>query len=259
MEKSLPVSKHVRRGQLGIYALSILFMAWDLFVKPYIHVLDVFNWFSPFVLPITFPLLCIGCLLALKSARLGAHGVLVVSAISLVFYLLVGFVNLIGYRYDSFDILRFYLPRIFTFGAVLIYSSKIVQVPAEQAELSIPILFFKLPWTSEIQRYVILAFIIMFSILSIQWLYPRATCAMIGGRWIRDGMFGQAQYCLHAYPDAGKECQSSEDCMGRCLAETNSSGVITVIPTAGVCAPDNGAFGCFAIFENQEISGYCID
>jgi len=156
MEESLPVPKHERRWQISIYVISILFMAWDLFVKPYIHVLNVFNSFSPFVLPITFPLLCIGCLVALKAPRLGARGVIVVSAISLVFYLIVGFINLISYQYDSFDMLRFYLSRIFTFGVALVYSYRIVQSPAEQAELSIPIFLFKLRWTAKRQRYILL-------------------------------------------------------------------------------------------------------
>ena len=97
-----------------------------------------------------------------------------------------------------------------------------------------------------------------FVILGTQWLYPRASCAVIGGKWTRGGIFGQ-QYCLHSYPDAGKACQSSEDCMGACLAETTSLDETTVIPTAGVCAPTNQIFGCFNYFENQEIDSVCVD
>jgi hypothetical protein len=259
MEKSLPTAKYERRWQLGIYGIAILFMVWDLLFQPSNNVLDDFESYSPYFLYITIHLLSISWFLVLKSPRLGAHSAVVSSTISLVSYLIIGFINLVSYQYYALDILRFYLLRIFASGAVLIYSHKILQSPSGSAELSIPIFFFNLHWTPKTQRYVVLAFIMALGILGIQWLYPRASCAVIGGRWTRDGILGQAQYCLHSYPDAGTACQSSEDCMGRCLAETNSSGVISIIPTAGVCAPDNRVFGCFEIFENQEISLVCID
>ena len=259
MEKSLPVPKHERRWQLSIYAMAILLMMWDLWLTPLNRIFADFKSFSPFFLYITFPLLSIGWLVALKSPRLAARSAVVASSISLMAYLIIGFINLLHYQSYALEILRFYLSRIFSFGVVLIYSYKILQSPTEQAELFIPVLFFKLRWTPKIQKYVVSAFVIIFSILGIQWLYPRASCAVIGGRWIRDGILGQAQYCLHSYPDAGKACQSSEDCLGRCLADTNSSSVITGVPTTGVCAPNNRVFGCFEIFDHQEITLLCID
>ena len=265
MEKSLPTPKHERRWQLVIYTITILFMVWDVLLILFTLIthsyapngpFDDFTSYGPYFLFITFPLLSISWLLALKSPRLGARSAGIASMISLLSYLTIGVVNLLDFQYHAEEIFRFYLPRIFASGAVLIYSHKILQ---SQTELLIPVLFFKMRWTSKMQQYVVAAFILMFGVLGIQWLYPRASCAVIGGSWVRDGMAGQAQYCLHSYPDTGNPCQTSEDCMGRCLAATNSSSEITGIPTAGVCAPDNRVFGCFEIFENQEINLLCID
>ena len=263
MEESSLVLKHTSRWQLGIYTIGSLFLARDLFFEHYdygfTYITVLFDVCKPYFLFLAFSLLTISLFLTMISPRLGARTAIAATSISFVFYLSMWVINLVGGPYYYIDVIRFYLPPIFWLGATFIYSQKILQSSAEQVELFIPMLFFKLRWTPKVQKYVVSAFIIVFGILGIQWLYPRASCAVIGGRWVHDGMFGQAQYCLHSYPDAGKACQSSENCMGRCLAETNSSGVITVVPTAGVCAPDNGAFGCFYIFQNQEISGYCID
>lgn len=259
MEKSLPTPKSERRWQLSIYGITILLMVWDLLFTLLTDPSGIFNDFKSYgryFLFITFPLLSISWFLVLKSPRLGTRTAITASTISLLSYLIIGFINLLNYQYYTLDLLRFYLLRIFFSGAVLISSHKILQPPTE---LLIPVLFFKLRWTPRIQRYVVFVFILILGLLGSQWLYPRASCTLIRGRWIRDGIAGQAQYCLHSYPDAGKPCQSSEDCMGRCLVETNSSGVVPAIPTAGVCAPDNRAFGCFFFFEQQKISGECVD
>jgi hypothetical protein len=263
MEESSVGLKHKRRWQFGIYTISSLFLARDLFSEHYgygfTYITGLFDVCKPYFLLLALPLLSISLFLAVRSPRLGARTAIAATSISFVFYLSMWIINLVAGPYFYVEVIRFYLPPIFLLGATFIYSHKILQSSTEQIELLIPMLFFKLRWTPKMQKYVISAFILVFGILGIQWFYPRASCAAIGGRWVYDGIFGQAQYCLHGYPDAGKACQSSEDCMGRCLAETNSSDVVTVIPTAGVCAPSNQVFGCFYIFENQEISGYCID
>jgi len=263
MEASSPDLKHERRWQLGIYAISVLFIARDLFFKHYdygfTYITDLFDAYSPYFLSVAFPLLSISWFVAVISPRLGARIAIAAAGISFVFYVGICVINLVGGPYYFSDVIRFYLPRIFLVGATFIYSYKILQSPSEQTGFTIPVFFFKLRWTPRRQRYILLAFLMAFGLLGIQWLYPRASCATKGGQWVRDGIFGQAQYCLHSYPDAGKACQSSDDCMGRCLVETNSSGIVPAIPTAGVCAPDNRVFGCFSFFEHQRIDGACID
>ncbi len=41
-------------------------------------------------------------------------------------------------------------------------------------------------------------------------LQQRSLCEKSGGRWVHDGMFGQAQYCQYTYADGGKPCRSSK-------------------------------------------------
>lgn len=263
MENSLPVPKHQRRWQLAIYAISILFLARDVFFEHhdwgFTYITDLFDVFRPYFLFVAFPLLSISWFLALLFPRLGARLAIIAASISFVFYLGICIINLVNGPYFDFDVLRFYLPRIFLVGATFIYSYNILQSLSEQAGFPISIFSFKWRWTAKRQRYILLAFVMAFGILGIQWLYPRASCAMIGGRWVRDGIFGQAQYCFHSYPDAGKVCQSSDDCMGSCRVEIDSLSGTTVMPTAGVCASNNSGFGCFTYFEKQEIYSWCAD
>lgn len=263
MENALSVPKHERRWQLALYAISILFLVRDVFFDHYdwgfTYITEFFDSFRAYFLFVALPLLSISWFLTLTSPRLGARVATVAAGISFVFYFGICVINLVNGPYFYFDVLRFYLPRIFLVGATFVYSYQILQSPAEQAGFPLPIFFFKVRWTAKRQGYVVLAFAIAFGVLGVQWLYPRASCAAIGGKWVRDGGFGQAQYCLQSYPDAGKACQSSDDCMGACIVETNSSGVASPLPTAGVCASDNRAFGCFFFFEHQEITGVCVD
>ena len=263
MEETSLVLKHKRRWQLGIYAISNLFLARDLFSDHYgygfTYITDLFDLCKPYFLFLAFPLLSISLFLAMVSPHLGARTAIISTGISFVFYLCMWVINLVIGPYHYIEVIRFYLPPIFLFGAAFIYSHKILQSSAKQVELLVPMLFFKLRWTPKVQKYVVSAFIIVFGILGIQWFYPRASCTVIGGRWVHDGILGQAQYCLHSYPDAGKACQSSDDCMGSCLANIISSGETKVVLPAGKCAPDNRIFGCFEIFENQEIQTFCVD
>jgi hypothetical protein len=263
MENSLPVPKHERRWQFAIYTISILFMARDVFSLHHdwgsAYITDLFDAYRPYFLFVAFPLLCISWFVVLLSPRLGARMAIIAASISFMFYLGICVINLVNGPYYYFDVSRFYLPRIFLIGAAFIYSYKILQSPSEQAGFPVSIFFFKLRWTARRQRYILLAFVMAFGIVGIQWLYPRASCAMIGGRWVRDGMFGQAQYCFHSYPDAGKACHSSDDCMGRCLVDIDSSNATGAMPTAGVCAPDNRGYGCFSYFGDEAKYSGCVD
>jgi hypothetical protein len=94
------------------------------------------------------------------------------------------------------------------------------------------------------------------------WLAPRVTCAMSGGQWIRDGIFGQAQYCLQSYSDGGAPCTQSSDCQGACMLDgpisQSALNSVNSSPLQGSCKRNNGRFGCFTYIE-RPTEGWCID
>jgi hypothetical protein len=113
-------------------------------------------------------------------------------------------------------------------------------------------------WGSFKRKIISITFALALFFIGIWQVYPRVSCAVSGGRWIRDGILGQAQYCLRSYPDAGKACQSSNDCEGACILE-NYHSTSQPVPTAGVCAPDNKQFGCFDYLEYPNVLSVCAD
>jgi hypothetical protein len=115
-------------------------------------------------------------------------------------------------------------------------------------------------------RHVLVPFLLWLALVlvvawGLWWLYPRISCASSGGRWVRDGIFGQAQYCRHNYSDAGKACTRSADCEGGCMLDGPISLgdlAAATAPPLGYCQRDNGMFGCFTYIERPS-EGICID
>lgn len=258
-EKNSPFPKKENLWQLSLYAICLLFTMWDIIAQSYHLYFDGFFSYSAFFLRLAIPLLCISLVLSMKSSRWAARCALITATLSLAFYLGIGFTHIPDYPYDIFDISRFYFPRILSFGVALVYSQRILQTPNEQMENLIPIFFFKIHWTPKKQKYLIVALVILTSILCVEWLYPRASCVITKGTWIRNGgILGQAQYCLYSYPDAGKTCKSSADCIGACVLE-DYSPYLQPVPSEGVCASNNDGFGCIDYFEYPNVFSVCTD
>lgn len=71
------------------------------------------------------------------------------------------------------------------------------------------------------------------------------TCEKQGGNWI----VGSAEYgsrCIMPYPDAGKECTSSDQCEGLCV-----TNVISQMGKKGECQKDNDSQGCWNAIESE--------
>ena len=74
-----------------------------------------------------------------------------------------------------------------------------------------------------IHRKIVLIALIVLFILSApglswrtSWFFKSKVCAMNGGTLARAGMAGKP-VCVHPYPDGGKPCSSSEECIGGCV------------------------------------------
>jgi hypothetical protein len=81
------------------------------------------------------------------------------------------------------------------------------------------------------------------------WAYPRVTCLVNGGSWVRGGILGQATYCHFTYSDGGKSCQSSDECLGGCVV----SDLVSEVPEKGTCKRTSNPFGCYGFIENPEL------
>ncbi len=66
----------------------------------------------------------------------------------------------------------------------------------------------------------------------------RATCEADGGRFAKGGLAGTL-VCYHTPPDAGKSCETANDCTTECLARTLT------------CAPVTPLFGCNDIIDSS--------
>lgn len=103
---------------------------------------------------------------------------------------------------------------------------------------------------------IILIFLFILLVICVVWLYPRTSCAISGGEWEPVGL-AQEPACIYTYPDAGKACHSSEECMGACVIyDSPIQGQPT--PSEGVCKTTNNPFVCYAPIENPETYG-CSD
>lgn len=63
-------------------------------------------------------------------------------------------------------------------------------------------------------------------------------CTRTGGRMVRAGL-SSAMTCIHETTDSGKQCRTSVECQGDCLARS------------GTCAPVRPLFGCNDILMND--------
>ena len=75
----------------------------------------------------------------------------------------------------------------------------------------------------------------------------RIDCERRGGSFAPGGVSGGLT-CFTTPPDAGRQCQTSDDCTGACLARS------------GTCAPITPLFGCHEILDAAGVrSRICID
>ena len=114
--------------------------------------------------------------------------------------------------------------------------------------------FKKLSIPRKIVMIALIALLILCSPLlynRVTWLYNSKVCSMNGGEWIPVGL-AQEPACIYTYPDAGKACHSSEECMGACVIyDPPIQG--QPMPSVGVCKTTNDPFGCYAPIEHPEI------
>ena len=85
----------------------------------------------------------------------------------------------------------------------------------------------------------------------------RKRCEEAGGRVQRAGLRGVYQ-CVQTYPDAGKVCRDSKDCLGDC--RTMDSAAIGR-PGTGTCQEVDVPFGCYALVRDGVVDGgmLCVD
>ena len=82
------------------------------------------------------------------------------------------------------------------------------------------------------------------------WLIRSKVCDMNGGELSRAGMAGRP-VCIRSYPDGGKPCTSSKECLGGCVIyEPPIQAQPT--PSVGVCRYSSPSFGCDAPIENPD-------
>jgi hypothetical protein len=93
----------------------------------------------------------------------------------------------------------------------------------------------------------------------------RAACEALGGKWGRIGLNPREQCNLPA-TDAGRECSSSSECEGLCLAEGYSWDELSdamrenkIIQTAGKCSAWRIVVGCVPMVEDGLLRPICID
>ena len=72
-------------------------------------------------------------------------------------------------------------------------------------------------------------------------------CTAKGGAFSEQGMLGCYQ-CVVTYSDAGKACQDSSDCQGKCK-NTGEFVDANAKTQSGQCASDSSPFGCYQTIE----------
>ncbi len=87
----------------------------------------------------------------------------------------------------------------------------------------------------------------------------RADCEAAGGTVERRGRLG-AEHCVQPYPDAGENCASTSDCLGRCELSEDLADPIPGTSAEGVCQATTSRFGCMTLVEGGKIEAtLCID
>lgn len=83
-------------------------------------------------------------------------------------------------------------------------------------------------------------------------------CTAKGGAFLQQGRLGCYQ-CLVTYTDAGKACQDSTDCQGKCK-NTGEFIAANVKTQSGQCASDSSLFGCYQTIEKGVAQpAICVD
>lgn len=83
-------------------------------------------------------------------------------------------------------------------------------------------------------------------------------CGVKGGTFLQQGRLGCYQ-CVVTYTDAGKACQDSSDCQGKCK-NTGEFLDANAKTQSGQCASDSSPFGCYqTIEEGVTQPAICVD
>ena len=93
--------------------------------------------------------------------------------------------------------------------------------------------------------------------------FSKETCEAAGGVWGRVGL-SLNEKCNLPTSDAGKECSSSSDCQGSCIAELSQEewdrAAKGIVYTNGKCSAWKIVVGCRAFVEGGKVEGIlCID
>ena len=107
-------------------------------------------------------------------------------------------------------------------------------------------------------RKIILFTFVVLVIYCSPLIYHRVACARNGGEWRTGGPAAAQQYCVYSYPDGGKSCHTSEECIGYCVIYEEDLGQSPL--DGGVCQENNDPYDrCFVFIEAPEILGGCSD
>jgi hypothetical protein len=92
---------------------------------------------------------------------------------------------------------------------------------------------------------------------------PKLSCKLRGGEWETMGTL-RIKECNLPTSDADKECSSSNECEGSCIAilskEDYNKAINGTVYTKGKCTAWEIIVGCQAFVENGEVNGIlCID
>jgi hypothetical protein len=83
-------------------------------------------------------------------------------------------------------------------------------------------------------------------------------CTAKDGAFLQQGRLGCYQ-CVVTYTDAGKACQDSTDCQGKCK-NTGEFIAADVKTQSGQCASDSSLFGCYQTIEKGVAQpAICVD
>ena len=114
-------------------------------------------------------------------------------------------------------------------------------------------------------RKILLIALLALLIFSSPWIYQRVlslynsrVCAANGGTWMVGGPGGIRRFCLYTYPDGGKPCHGSEECIGSCVIYEEDLGQSPL--DVGVCQENTHPYDrCFVIIELPELLRGCLD
>ena len=82
-------------------------------------------------------------------------------------------------------------------------------------------------------------------------------CDEAGGKVQRAGLLG-AYHCVQKYPDAGKTCRDSDECIGQCRAVSHED--VGKQNVTGTCQELDIPFGCYGIVESGAVGPMlCVD